>query len=123
MKGNNPIDPYKTPMCNNKMLSSSEGGYVFRCQQCSLYQVAFGTSLLSFAHDQFQMFQQIAKERLALEAEDGFPNHKRIAIELIPSKVHMILCYRERQELTELLNEASFATELQAIIGGLNNQT
>lgn len=108
-------------MCDNKTLSHSEGGYIFQCLQCGLFQLAYGTSLISFSPEQFGEFRQQVRARLASHPQDGFPHHKCIALQVYSEHSYMILCYLELKELMELLNEAWFAAELRDLVGDLTN--
>jgi hypothetical protein len=104
-------------MCNNTTLAQSEGGYVFQCLHCGLFQIAYGTTLVSLAPAQYDTLLQRLRHRLGTQPQDGFPLYKCIAIELFSPQNYLILCHKELQELTDLLHQGSFASELQRIVG------
>jgi len=103
-------------MCNHKTLATCSGGYIFRCEGCGIYQLAYGTSMLSFSGEEFGQFRQMIRHRLSSQPCDGFPLHKCIMLELQAHKSYMVLCRNELSQLADLADEAWFAAELQQVI-------
>jgi hypothetical protein len=110
-------------MCNNKTLAICNGGYVFMCNGCGIYKLAYGTSLLSFTSAEYCDFRKLLRHRLASQPCDGFPCHKGIILDLQIQKAYMLLCRNELLELANLADEAWFTAELQAMIGDLSRRS
>jgi len=107
-------------MCNYKILSHNENGYIILCHCCKHYQLAFGTTAVTFEPSDFKKFGQRVGLLKEITPCDGFVNQKRIPIEIFNKGVMMVLNYAELLNLETLLGEAFFSNEMDLLIEDLN---
>lgn len=104
-------------MCSYHLLAHSAAGYVIRCKGCTNYQLAFGTVVLSLPVKAFRHLQIQAGELKIITVPNGFPEQKRIRVDLPSCKnVLMMLSYHELNDLHNLLEEAEVAESLEQLL-------
>ena len=107
-------------MCNYKILAHNEDGYVILCHSCRHYQLAFGTTAVTFNPADFKIFlEQVDQLRQDVNC-NGFEKQKRIPVEISCKCAMMILNYTELLRLHTLLSEAAFDEEMEALLENLN---
>lgn len=94
-------------MCQHEVLSQNKNGYVIRCKQCSNYQIGFGTSVITYSPEQFEILQE---EIFLQKKQNEFIKDKYQKSIIIPSfsrSVQFVVNYKELSRLIDLLEEAS----------------
>lgn len=103
-------------MCNYRILAHNDEGYIILCKGCSNYQLAFGTTAVTFENDDFCNF---CLQTMALSDTyycNGSEKDKRIQVDIANKRALMILNYRELKKLQELISEAVFTGELEKLL-------
>lgn len=103
-------------MCSYKVLTHNESGYVIKYNNCSAYQVAFGTTIASFTANKFTQFYNHVSELKLITVPNGFPQQKRIHVEIGRSKTYMILNLVELNHLHELLEQSIVTEEISQLL-------
>lgn len=107
-------------MCNYKILAHNENGYVILCYSCRHYQLAFGTTAVTFDPADFKLFLEQV-DQLVQEVDcNGFEKQKRIPLEIACKCAMMILNYTELLKLHQLLDEAAFDEVIGNLLEHLN---
>ena len=90
-------------MCTYKILSRSKNRYIILSNECDHYQVAFGTTGVSFDELEFMDF---CDNVIALKNRtfcNGFEDEKRIKVNLFSKSTMMILNYKKLKGLYNLI--------------------
>lgn len=91
--------------CQFDIMAHNENGYVVYCNECSHYQLAFGTMVMTVSAEQFQKFHGqlvLAKEE---SANDPFPHQKTIRMPVGATHIRMALSPGEAEQLLILFEE------------------
>ena len=107
-------------MCDYKVLSHNENGYIILCNSCSHYQLAFGTTAVTIEPDNFKVFFEQVKAVKKDTDGNGFEKQKRISLNIFSRFSMMVLTYDELICLYELLDEAIFNEQVETIMQDLN---
>lgn len=103
-------------MCDYKILAHSQDGYVILCNSCGHYQLAYGTTAVTFEQEDFLNFcGEAAKLKTGTDC-NGFEKQKRISLNIHSKCSMMILSYSELITLNDLLNEALFTCEMETML-------
>lgn len=103
-------------MCSYKILFHKASGYVVKCNDCSHYQVAFGTMVFTISTDNmFSLFAQVDKLKGKQIAPDT-SHHTRIQIKLPCDSVIMALNMSELRDFHSMLEEAFVVEELKSML-------
>lgn len=94
-------------MCNYKNLVHTEHGYVVKCKSCGHMHVAFGTTILRFAHHDFLEFVKETELKLKTNKHTCTPGAKAIQIDTANKNVGLIYSYNELKHLSGLLQSAT----------------
>lgn len=103
-------------MCNYKILAHNDEGYIILCKGCNNYQLAFGTTAVTFKNDDFCDFCLQAMALNDTHCCNGFEKDKRIHVDIYNKTALMILNFRELKKLNELISEAIFTGELEKLL-------
>lgn len=109
-------------MCSYKVLIHNESGYIIKYNNCLAYQVAFGTTIASFTASKFKQFYNQVNELKIITVPNGFPQQKRIHVEIGRCKTYMILNLTELNGLHELLEQSIVSEEIDQLLN-FNNLT
>ncbi len=100
-------------MCRHNLLAHNGQGYVVSCRGCGRYQLAFGTSLISFDPAAYECFCKqvsgLAEGSCCIKEEE---NRKTIHLDLYCNQAMMVLSARELKLLNALLDEAEFTRQV-----------
>lgn len=107
-------------MCNYKILSHNEDGYIILCHSCKHYQMAFGTTAVTFEPQDFKRFCRQVHGLNNTMHSNGFDWQKRIPVKIFCKCVMMVLSYAELLRLHNLLEQASFSDEMDTLFENLN---
>lgn len=107
-------------MCVYKILAHSKDGCIILCNECSHYQLAFGTTGVSFDADTFHNFCNYVICVNDSVNCNGFENEKRIKVDLFSKSTMMILSYKELRGLYGVVCEAKFNMETDNLFKELN---
>lgn len=107
-------------MCNYKILAHNEDGYVILCNSCGHYQLAFGTTAVTFGQKNFRLFKEEVEAFRIGTAADGFEKQKRISLDIFTANTMMVLSYQEVLKLSALLEETGFNEEVENLFKDLN---
>ncbi len=107
-------------MCDYKVLSHNENGYIILCDSCSHYQLTFGTKAITIEPENFKdFFEQVTAIKNNTDC-NGFEKQKRISLNIFSKFILMVLTYSELICLYELLDEALFNEQMETIMQDLN---
>jgi len=107
-------------MCVYNILAKSTNGYVILCNQCNHYQMAFGTTAVTFKVNAFKDFCEYVICLNDSITSNGFDMDKRIKVDLLSDTAMMILNYKELKQLFEIICEAKFNLEVEDTLHELN---
>ena len=107
-------------MCNHKVLVHTKDGYVIQCNQCSNYQLSFGTTASTFNLANFNLFCDEVIALYETKSDNGLSNQKNISIDLFCKSVMMIVSYNELVMLYSMICEAKFNMEIDDLLTELN---
>lgn len=103
-------------MCSYKTLAHNEHGYVILCQYCKHYQLAFGTTAVSFAPSDYVVFKQQLKYYSGIKkTEPENDLRKCITIDIFSHCSKMVLNFEEVVKLEELIAQAVFTEHMEGI--------
>lgn len=107
-------------MCVYKILAHSKDGYVILCSECNHYQLAFGTTGVSFDITTFYDFCDHVVIINNSATCNGFENEKRFKLTMFCDSSMLILNYKELKSLYEIVCEAQFNIEVANLFTELN---
>lgn len=103
-------------MCEHKVLSHNQNGYIIRCLECDHFQIGFGTTVISFSPGQFARFKKSAELQYFLFQKDkNIPLRKDIDLPTFSKNVQLMLNYAELVNLWNLIEEASVMLQLEKL--------
>ena len=103
-------------MNHYKLLSHTENGYITRCNNCKLYRLAFGTTMIQLSKNELTELRQEVIIQLELYPHQGFHDQKIIQIP-IPTPVScLILNYTELTKLADMLTEVNLMEAVEAFL-------
>lgn len=103
-------------MCNYKILAHNDNGYLIQCCKCQSFQLAFGTTVVSFSADEYAGFKYEMYEQKKVYKYDGFLQQKTIHLPLFVVNAAMVVNYNELLKLVELIEQAELMMEVNEII-------
>ncbi|RFS22773.1 hypothetical protein DVR12_13355 [Chitinophaga silvatica] len=106
-------------MCNYQTLYHSKTGYAIRCQQCKGIQLAFGTTVISFNHEEFECFNKMVT-RLADDHIHSSEHEKAICLPLPADHVMMLLTPSEIAVLADMTAEVQALLQTYSILESAN---
>jgi hypothetical protein len=112
-----------TYMCIYRILAKNKSGYVILCNECNHYQLAFGTTAVSFVKDDFRNFCDYILALNDSEASNSLNDKKLIKVDLSRESVMMILKHNELRSLYEIVCEAKFNIEMDDLLIGIKVHT
>ncbi|MGN7820102.1 DUF6686 family protein [Chitinophaga sp. 22536] len=105
-------------MCNYQTLYHSSHGYVIRCPHCKGIQMAFGTSVVNLAPEEFFCFADMVV-RLSDNIDPLYQEHeKSVCLPLPADHVMMLLTPVEVNALARMVMEVQALLEAYAILDG-----
>lgn len=107
-------------MCDYKILAHNEDGYIILCNNCNHYQLAFGTTAVTFDPANFKRFRRQLENFKPTDELKGFEKQKRISLDIFTSNSMMVLSYSEFLKLSGLINESAFNQEFEDLFRDLN---
>ncbi|WP_317166525.1 DUF6686 family protein [Chitinophaga fulva] len=108
-------------MCNYQTLYHSSHGYVIRCPHCKGIQMAFGTSVVNLALEEFLCFADMVV-RLSDNSDPLYQeNEKSICLPLPADHVMMLLTPAEVNTLASMVMEVQALLEAYAILDGASH--
>jgi hypothetical protein len=107
-------------MCDYKILAHNEDGYIILCNSCSHYQVAFGTTIVTLAPNNFKSFFKQVNKYKGQTNLTGYEKQKRISLDIFTVNSMMVLSYAEVLKLSGLLSESIFNEEFEDLFRDLN---
>jgi len=107
-------------MCKYKTLAHNENGYVILCHGCRQYQLAFGTTAVSFPPSDFAIFKRQLNYYAEKEEYKTGGTHKCISLDLFCRCAMMVVTYEEFIKLRDLIGLASFHENVETIFEDLN---
>lgn len=108
-------------MCQLKFWLDAVNGYVAQCVHCGLYQVAYGTSLLTFTELQLQQFTTEIMQLATIGCPGGQEHVKAIILPTPEFGYQVILCHKELLELDKLLQNAQVEITTGALLALISN--
>jgi hypothetical protein len=108
-------------MCTYKILSHTDNGYIIRCNQCSHYQIGFGTSIICLSDEQYLEFRNGMQEQFDCYEHDGFPFQKTIQLSTFSKNSCMALTLHELKNLTTMVEEASLLMQVEHILANASH--
>lgn len=103
-------------MCNYQTLYHSSHGYVIRCAHCKGIQMAFGTSVVNLAPEEFFCFADMVV-RLSDNHDPMYgENEKSLCLPLPADHVMMLLTPAEVRTLARMVMEVKALLEAYAIL-------
>jgi len=102
-------------MCNYKILAHSEDGYVILCHSCGHYQLAYGTTAVTFEPANFTRFCKKVSDVKSNTPCTGFEKQKNISLHIYSDCSMLVLNYKELLQLHSLLSEALFGAEMEIL--------
>lgn len=106
-------------MCDYKIQAHNEDGYIILCNNCLRYQLAFGTTAVTFEPGNFKRFMRQVETFKNEHDPQGFEKQKRISLDIFASNTMMVLSYTELLKLSELLSESVFNGEFENLFSEL----
>lgn len=104
-------------MCEHKVLSHNQNGYIIRCIECGHFQIGFGTTVIRFAPGQFARFKKNAELQYTLFQKDkDIPLRKDIDLPTFSDNVQIMLNYTELIKLWNLIEEASVMLQVEKLM-------
>lgn len=104
-------------MCEFQSLYFEDDGYVLRCKQCGLYQLAFMCIAITVTQENFCAFCRIVKHKCE-EAAYSFAEHSKCIIIQTPAEgICFLLTKKEAKKFTEILEEAENEAKALYLIG------
>jgi len=103
-------------MCDFQKLSFNEHGYIVRCNECSHYQLGFGTAMLTLSQADFRAFAELIEEKIFSVTENDITIHEEIKSVVIPTPytgMCLVLTKTELQHLYTMLDNAE--NEIKAL--------
>ncbi|MBE7441744.1 MAG: hypothetical protein KF732_06545 [Flavobacteriales bacterium] len=94
-------------MCNYKILTENNNGFIVQCLACEHIQLGFGTSLINFSEEDYFDFHLQVRDFLKRKIKISNRKEKCIYLNTYSENSKMVLSYNELMMLTELLTEAS----------------
>lgn len=107
-------------MCNYKTLAHNEHGYVVLCNSCRHYQLAFGTTAVTFPPSDFTIFKRQLNYYCSKEQRNPAAPQKCITLDLYCRCAMMVLNHRELLTLHELVNQAAFTEGMETMLEDIN---
>lgn len=107
-------------MCDYKILAHNEDGYIILCNSCNHYQLAFGTTAVTFDPSNFKRFRHQLEKMQPGDELKGFEKQKRISLDIFTSNSMMVLNQNEFLKLSALVNESAFNEEFEDLFRDLN---
>lgn len=84
-------------MCAFQSLYFDDDGYVVRCKQCGLYQLAFMCIVIAVTQEDYGAFCRIVK-RKCTEADSSFSEHSKCIIIQTPAEGICFLLTKKKQK-------------------------
>lgn len=104
-------------MCQHKVLSHNQHGYIIRCIECDHFQIGFGTTVISFTPDQFTRFKKSAElQYILLKKDKSIPLRKDIDLPTFSENVQLMLNHAELVKFWDLIEEASVMLQLEKLL-------
>lgn len=100
-------------MSEQKIISHSKNGFLLHCCGCNNYQLAFGTSILSFTEEQLQDFTEMVLEEDFSDCK-SFPQRKLIQLPTFTEHVMLIVTYNEWLELSNMFVEHRLLNQVKS---------
>lgn len=110
-------------MCNYKILAHSKSGYIILCNGCCNYQLAFGTTAVTFETEGFKNFCHQIICLCKTSTSNGFDKEKQFHINLFSKTSLMVLSYKELERLNILVGEAMYSEKIDSILNENNITT
>lgn len=107
-------------MCNYKILAHSEHGYIILCSNCKHYQLAFGTTAVTFKPSDYALFKKQLNQVSRRAVPADYEQQKSYSLDLLCRCTAMVLTGKEIQNLKELVQEAGFNEDLSTLFEDLN---
>ena len=107
-------------MCEYLSLYFGDIGYVVRCKQCGLYQLAFMCIVITLTKQDFFAFCGIVKRKYEEANYAHSENSKCIIIQTPAEGISFLLTKNEVKRFTEILEEADNEEKAQCLIGLFN---
>lgn len=114
------INATRLSMCNYKTLAHNEHGYVILCHSCKHYQLAFGTTAVTFPPSDFSIFKKQLNYYRNDEKYKAIENQKCISLDLFCRCAMMVLNYDEFIKLSDLVSLATFNENMETIFEDIN---
>jgi hypothetical protein len=93
-------------MCEYLSLYFGNDGYVVRCKQCGLYQLAFMCIVITLTHEDFLAFCRIVKRKYEV-ADYTYSEHSKCIFIRTPAEgISFLLTKSEIKRFAEILEEA-----------------
>jgi hypothetical protein len=103
-------------MCEFLSLYYKDDGYVVQCKDCSYYQLAFGSTMLSLSPEDFEMLTRVVRNKFN-EIDFNFSENARNVV--IPTPSHglfMLLTKEEANRFHEILEAADTEAKAQQML-------
>ncbi|MBI3883600.1 MAG: hypothetical protein HY305_05135 [Sphingobacteriales bacterium] len=101
-------------MCAFQSLYFDDDGYVVRCPQCSMFQVAFSSSMLTLSEEDFEALRKVVAYKCN-QQEDAFSKNTKSVLLPTPSYgMYILLTKAEANRFNEILEEAD--NEMKALL-------
>jgi hypothetical protein len=103
-------------MCLFDQLYFSGDGYVVRCKVCGLFQLGFGSTMLSLTEEDYAVFTQQVTRKTREESCCTGDDTKCVVLATAYRGVHLLLTVKELNNLNRILEEADTEAKALAMI-------
>tara|TARA_B100000902_G_C27049317_1_gene783341 strand:- start:303 stop:632 length:330 start_codon:yes stop_codon:yes gene_type:complete len=99
------------------LLDSGKYGYVAYCNDCGLFNVAFGTTVVTLNHDEVQFILSRVSHNLNVHENRVCPKAKAFMFRLSNDNTcQLVLTYGEMQALHDLLTNSLLVYEVKCVL-------
>lgn len=106
-------------MCDRmEILHHGMHGYVARCCSCARFQLAFGTTLMSFEEAGLRALAADVRDNREVFRDRICIGEKAFLFDADTPSMRLLLCYAELEQLDDLLSEALWMHGVLELISG-----
>ena len=107
-------------MCEFQSLYFNDDGYVVRCKQCGVYQVAFISIMLTLTESDFEAFCKMVKHKCNEEDCSFIEHTKNVVIPTPCYGIYILLTRVEAQKFNGILEDADNEAKALSMINLFN---
>ena len=107
-------------MCQFKHWFFDDSGYVVQCEECSYFQLSFGTTMLTLNNNNYKAFVDLVSSKKEDHVSMSDKNTKCVVLATPCSSIHTILTENELDRLHNMLQEADTEMKTQHLLAMFN---